>query len=680
MSTISAALKPFQPADNQFGNVRFDEIRTEHYLPAVEEALAIAYKNLEALKSNPAEPDFENTVLALESLGEELGLTAGIYFTLFGTSGDEEYQKLAEVLSPKLAKFDSDLSLDAGVFARIQSVYDRRDTLGLNDEQLRLVEEAYSGFARNGARLPEEQQVRLRAIDQELSTLSPQFTQNLLKATAAFVLHLEKEEDLEGIPESARQAAAQEAARRKLEGWAFTLQQPSMQPLMTYSSRRDLREKMYHAHSSRSFRDEYDNQDLILRIVRLRHERAQLLGYNTHAQYTLERRMAQTPEAVMEFLDRLHKPLLEAAKKDLNDLKEIAKRLDGLDELMPWDIAYYSEKLKQERYELDEEVLRTYFSLEPTLKGMFEVAGRLYGIQFRPQTDLAVYHKDVQVFEVYQDERHLGLLYLDLFPREEKRGGAWCTGYRSQGLFRGELVRPHVAVVCSFTPPTEKSPSLLRLDEVTTLYHEFGHALHTLLSECTYTSLSGSNVFWDFVELPSQVMENWVYERETLDLFARHYETGEPIPAELVERMRKARSFMAGWGGLRQVSFGLLDMGWHNQDPASFKDVPSQEIEAMASTQLLPRVESSNMSCAFAHIFAGGYSAGYYSYKWAEVLDADAFAYFQEQGIFNKETARRFRENVLSRGNTAPPMDLYVAFRGRQPDPDALLRRDGLIA
>ncbi len=679
MSQISAALQPFMPADNEFGNVRFDEIRTEHYMPAVDEALAIAYKRLEELKTNPAEPDFDNTILALESLGEELGMTAGIYFTLFGTSGDEEFQKLAEPLSPKLATFDSDLSLDAGLFARVRSVYDRRDTLGLNAEQLRLVEETYTGFARNGAQLPPEKQERLRAIDQELSTLSPQYTQNLLKATAAFTLHLSDEADLDGIPEGARQAAAQEAEKRKLEGWVFTLQQPSMQPLMTYSTRRDLREKVYRAHSSRSFKDDFDNQDLILRIVRLRHERAQLLGYETHARYTLERRMAQTPEAVLEFLDRLHKPLMAAATKDLEDLKEIAARLDGITDFMPWDTGYYSEKLKRERYDLDEEELRTYFPLEPTLQGMFEVAGRLYGITFRPRKELAVYHKDVQVFEVLEGERHMGLLYLDLFPREEKRGGAWCTGYRSQGLRHGKILRPHVAVVCSFTPPTATRPSLLRLDEVTTLYHEFGHALHSLLSECTYTSLSGSSVFWDFVELPSQVMENWVYEPETLDLFAKHYENGTPIPAELVQRMRKARIFMAGWGGLRQVSFGLLDMGWHNQDPANIKDVPSQEIAAMESTQLLPRVEGSIMSCSFAHIFAGGYSAGYYSYKWAEVLDADAFGYFQEQGIFNKAVAKRFRENVLARGNTAPPMDLYVAFRGRQPDPDALLRRDGLI-
>jgi peptidyl-dipeptidase Dcp len=680
MSQAQGPLAPFQTADNEYRNILFDRIRVEHYLPAIEEGIARARARVAQIKADPSPADFGNTIVALERSSEDLDLVAGVYFSLFGAHGTPEHQALADQISPLLAELDSDVSLDAELFARVEQVWQRREELGLDPESFRLLEKTWKGFVRNGARLPAEKQVRLRGIDQELSRLSPQFSQNLLKATNGYQLHLVHEDQLAGLPESVREAAAREARKRSLDGWVFTLHAPSMVPFLTYSDCRDLREQVWRAFNSRAYRDEHDNQAVLRDIVRLRHERAELLGYGGHADYVLEERMAERPQAVEEFLERLWRVSRPAAEHEVKRLQEFAaEECDGPERLMPWDFAYYSEKLKKKLYDFDEEALRDYFRLEAVIDGLFAVAGRLFGLEFQERGDLAVYHEEVRVFDVRRAGGHVGLLYIDLFPRETKQGGAWQSTFRDQGLWRGEVHRPHAAIVCNFTPSAPDAPSLLRLEEVTTLFHEFGHALHSLLSECRYQSTGGTSVYWDFVELPSQIMENWVVEKQALDLFARHYETGEPIPADLVEKVKQVRVFQAGWASLRQLAFGFLDMAWHRRDPGAVEDLAAFEDEVLARTQILPKPEGVCSSTAFAHIFAGGYASGYYSYKWAEVLEADAFERFKEEGIFNPETAESFRAHVLSRGNSAHPMELYVAFRGRRPDPDALLRRDGLL-
>jgi len=673
-------LAPFRTADNAYQNILFENIRVEHYLPAVREGAARVRANVAAIKAGPAEPGFEDTIVALERANEDLELVAGVYFSLFGAHGTPEHQALADEISPILAELSSDVSLDAGLFARVERVWEKREALGLDPESFRLLEKTWKGFVRNGARLDAERQARLRAIDQELSKLSPQFSQNLLKATNAFQLHLVHEDQLEGLPASVRGAAAHEAKKRGLDGWVVTLHAPSMVPFVTYSERRDLREQLWRAFNTRSYGDDVDNQQILKSIVRLRHERARLLGYEHHGAYVLEERMAETPAAVEGFLERLWSVSRPAAEHELKRLEEFAREeCGGPERLLPWDTAFYSEKLKKKLFDFDEEQLRAYFRMEDVIDGLWQVAGKLYGLEFRELSGFSVYHEEVRVYDVSRAGEHVGLLYVDLFPRDTKQGGAWQSTFRDQGLWRGAVRRPHAAIVCNFTPSTPEAPSLLRLDEVTTLFHEFGHALHSLMSECRYQSTGGTSVYWDFVELPSQIMENWVAEKPALDLFAKHHETGEPIPADLVEKVRKVRTFQAGLMSLRQLSFGFLDMAWHGRDPGEVEDVAAFEDRALERTRVLPKIDGTCSSTAFAHIFAGGYSAGYYSYKWAEVLEADAFERFKEEGIFNRETAESFRANVLSRGGSAHPMELFVAFRGRKPDPDALLRREGLL-
>lgn len=663
--------------------IPFDKIHNEHFLPALQHGMALARINIESIKTQQAEPNFDNTILALETASEFFESVQSVYFNLFSSEADEALQALAREISPLSAAFASEIALDEVLFAKIKAVYDKKESLQLSDEQLKLVEKFYKDFSRNGALLNPQDKEKLKKIDHELSLLGPQFSENILKATNAFELLLESKTDLVGLPEGVIEAAALEAERKGYTGkWLFNLQAPSFGPFLQYAQNRELRKKLWLAYNSRAFTGSFDNQELVKKIVALRHERAAILGFKTHADFVLAERMAQTPEQVLNFLNELLIPSKKAAEKDILELRAFKKTVDGNEEVMPWDFAYLSEKLKEKKYKFNEEELRPYFKLETVTEGVFEHARRLYGITFKEVFDVPKYHNDVRTFEVKEErtQNYVGLFYADFFPRETKKSGAWMTAYREQGYVAGRVRRPHISIVCNFTKPTASKPSLLNYDEVQTLFHEFGHALHGLLSQCTYRSLSGTNVYWDFVELPSQIMENWVKEKEGLDIFARDYKTGQPIPQDLVEKIKKAQQFQAGYFSLRQLQFALLDMAWHSKNHGLIQDVDAFEKSVTDATRILPKVPGTNISCSFAHIFAGGYSAGYYSYKWAEVLDADAFEYFKEKGLFDKEVAEKFKTFVLSRGGTEHPMELYKKFRGREPDPKALLKREGLLA
>lgn len=676
-------LQFFKTAD--FGTpdlaIPFTQIQTEHFMPALHEGLKLSRERLQKLLANTAPADFENTILALETCSEPAELVTGVYFNLYGAEASPELQALAKDISPLMAAFQSEINLDPALFARVKEVHDKRMNLNLNVEQIQLVEKFYKNFARNGAFLAADKKERLKAIDQEMAVLSPKFSENVLNATNAYELWIENVADLKGLPEGAVEAAAEAAEKKGRKGqWLITLQMPSYIPVLQYLDNRSLREKLWRAQSSKAFKDQYDNREVIRKTVTLRNERAKILGFDTHAAFVLQERMAESSERVFQFLENLYVPSKKAADQDIQELRDFRKALEGSDEIMPWDFAYYSEKLKAEKYHFNAEDLRPYFKLENVVQGVFEHARKLYGLVFTKRTDIPLYHPEVEAFQV-TDERtkeNIGLFYTDFFPRESKRGGAWMTNFREQGFFLGAVRRPHVSIVCNFTKPTPTKPSLLSYDEVQTLFHEFGHALHGLLSKCTYRSLSGPNVYWDFVELPSQIMENWTKEKEGLDLFARHYQTGASIPKDLLEKMLRADKFQAGYYSLRQVSFALLDMKWHTADPSLIKEIDDFENSTTEKTRVFPLVPGTNSSASFSHIFAGGYSAGYYSYKWAEVLDADAFEFFKERGLFNNEVAGSFRDNILSRGGTEHPMVLYKRFRGREPDPKALLRRDGL--
>lgn len=680
MSTqkLNPFLKEYNTQDQA---VPFNEIEVSHFLPAIDIALAGAKSNLELIRDNKQAPTFDNTILALETAGELLESITNTYFNLFSAEANDELQALAKDISPKLAAYSSDITLDEKLFVRIKAIYDNKDSFNLNQEAFKLLEKYYKDFSRNGALLNPKQKETLREIDQQLSTLGPQFSENSLKATNAFELWIDKKEDLAGLPEGAIEAAALSAQERGHDHkWLFTLHAPSLMPFMQYSEKRELREKLWRASSSKAFGGEFDNQDIVKKIIALRHERAQLLGFKNHAEFVLADRMAESPQKVNQFLENLYEPSLKSARHDIEDLKALKKKLTGSDDLQPWDVAYYSEKLKEEKYNFNEEELRPYFSIDNVVQGVFDFAKKLYDLNFKETQNVPVYHPDVKAYEVTDATgQYVGLFYTDFFPRKTKKSGGWMTLYREQGLNRGQVRRPHVSIVCNFTKPTATKPSLLTYDEVSTLFHEFGHALHGLLSQCSYRSIAGTNVMWDFVELPSQILENWVGEKEGLDLFARHYQTGEPIPAEFVQKIKDSAKFQAGYMSLRQLNFAMLDMAWHSTSPQDIRSVDEFEKKITQKTQILPPIEGTNFSCSFSHIFAGGYSAGYYSYKWAEVLDADAFEYFKEKGLFNKEVAQSFRENILARGATDHPMALYKKFRGREPDPKALLRRSGLL-
>jgi len=662
------------------GSIPFAKIKVEHYLPALDASLQQARNNIQKIKAETQKPNFENTILALENASDLMERVVTIYSNLESAHADDTHRALSEKIYPLISAFSSDVSLDQQLFEKVQSVYLNKDNLQLNGEQKRLVEKTYLSFTRNGALLDETKKNKLREIDQQLSVLSPQFSDNVLKATNAFELIITDRSELIGLPDSALEAAAFAAeSKGHKNSWLFNLQYPSLLPVLTYAKNRSLREKLWRANSSKSFNDAFDNQNNIKKIVQLKHDRAQLLGYATHADYVLTERMAKDAGTVTRFLNELLTASRPAAEKDLAEVKQLAAE-DGVADLKPWDFGYYSEKLKEKKYAFNQEELRPYFKLENVIEGAFEHARRLYDLNFKELSGVELYHPEVKVFEVTEKStgKYIGLFYTDFFPRETKRGGAWMTSYREQGYVMGQLRRPHISIVCNFTKPTPTKPSLLTLDEVLTLFHEFGHALHGLLSDCNYRSLSGTNVYWDFVELPSQIMENWVTEKESLDLFAKHFETGKTIPADLVEKLKKSDRFQAGWQSLRQLQFAIMDMQWHSTDPKNISDVDAFESMATEKARLFDRIPGTNTSCSFSHIFAGGYSAGYYSYKWAEVLDADAFEYFKEKGLFNPEVAKAFKNFILSRGGTEHPMELYKKFRGREPDPKALLRRDGL--
>ncbi|MBO0321686.1 M3 family metallopeptidase [Muricauda sp. CAU 1633] len=674
MSIANPLLEPFDLAP-------FSKIKNEHFKPAFLQAIEDARAEIDAIVENPEAPTFENTLEALDFSGQQLDRVSSIFFNLNSAETNEEIQKIAQEVSPLLSDFGNDIILNEGLFQRVKSVYEQRNELDLTPEQLTLLEKRYKKFSRNGANLNEEDKKRLRKIDAELAKLKLTFGENVLAETNKYELLLADEKDVEGLPEGEKEAAEQLAQSKGKKGWLITLDYPSYIPFMKYAKNRALRKELSIAFGSKGFHNnELDNQENVLKIVALRHERANLLGYPTHAHFVLEERMAETPEKVMDFLNELLEKAKPAAEREFNELEDFAKQLDNIDQLEKWDSAYYSEKLKQKLFNLDDEKLKPYFKLENVINGVFKVAEMLFGLTFKEVSNIDKYHDEVKTFEVYgASNNFISLFYADFHPRAGKRGGAWMTSYKSQFTLNGTNSRPHISNVCNFTKPTSTKPSLLTFNEVTTLFHEFGHGLHGMLANTTYPSLSGTSVYWDFVELPSQIMENWCYEKEALELFAHHYETGELIPMELIEKIKESATFQEGMATVRQLSFGFLDMAWHGTDPTGIKDVKAYETKAFEGTDLFPKTPETCMSTSFSHIFQGGYSSGYYSYKWAEVLDADAFAYFKEQGIFNKEVADKFKEHVLSKGGTENPMELYKRFRGAEPKIEALLERAGLV-
>ncbi|MCA0933481.1 M3 family metallopeptidase [Lutimonas saemankumensis] len=670
-------LKEFTTA---FGSAPFTSIQNDHFVPAFKSHIAEAKQTVDEIINNTEVPSFDNTLVPLEFSGNQLNRVSSIFFNLNAAETNEEIQKIAQEVSPLLSEFANDISLNENLFNRIKQVYDKKETLDLNPEQQMLLEKNYKAFVRNGANLNEEDKKKLREIDKKKSKLGLKFGENVLAETNKFELIITREEDLSGLPDGVREAAKMRANEKNKEGWLFTLDYPSYIPFMTYADNRTLREQLSMAFGSRGFqKNEYNNEKIVKEIVALRHDRARLLGYESHAHYVLEERMAETPKKVNTFLSELLSKAKPAATKEFKLIQDLALE-DGIENLEKWDSAYYSEKLKKLKFDLDDEKLKPYFKLENVIEGVFKIANRLFDLNFKPVSNVDTYHKEVKTYQVSDSKgEFVALFYADFFPRKGKRNGAWMTSYKPQWKKGDDNSRPHISIVCNFTRPTETKPSLLTFNEVTTLFHEFGHALHGMLANTTYPNLSGTSVYWDFVELPSQILENWCFEKEALIMFARHYKTDEPIPMELVKKIKDSSNFLEGIATLRQLSFGMLDMAYHSKDPVRIKDLKEFELEAFGSTQLYPDVKENCMSTAFSHIFQGGYSAGYYSYKWAEVLDADAFEAFKEKGIFDKSVAAKFKENILSKGGTEKPMVLYKRFRGKEPSPDALLKRAGLL-
>lgn len=665
------------------GTTPFDKIKTGDYEPAIREGIRLQNAEIDAIIDNPEAPTFDNTVLAYEKSGELLQRVNTVFGNLLSAETNDDLQELAKEIMPLMSEHENNISLNEKLFARIKTVYEQQDKEELNAEQAKLLEEIYNGFVRNGANLEREAKEKYRALCKELSLLTLQFSENNLKETNEYKLILTEEAQLSGLPESAIEAAAETAKEKETEGWVFTLQAPSYSPFMTYADNRDLRRELYMAYNTKCTHDNASNNlEIVKRIANVHMEIAQLLGYDNFAEYNLKERMAQNSDAVYKLLNQLLDAYTPAARQEYAEVQELARQEQGEDfVLMPWDWAYYSHKLKDRKFNIDDEMLRPYFELSKVKEGVFGLATRLYGITFKKNPDIPVYHKDVDAYEVFdKDGKFLAVFYTDFHPRAGKRSGAWMTSYKGQWIDEktGENSRPHVSIVMNFTKPTQDKPALLTFGEVETFLHEFGHSLHGMFANTTYEGLSGTNVYWDFVELPSQFMENFAIEKEFLHTFARHYQTNELIPDELVQRIVDSSNFNAAYACLRQVSFGLLDMAWYTRNTAFEGDVKAYEKKAWEKAQILPSVEEACMSTQFSHIFAGGYSAGYYSYKWAEVLDADAFSLFKEKGIFNPEVAASFRENILSKGGTEHPMTLYKRFRGQEPTIDALLTRNGI--
>jgi len=662
----------------------FDKIKSEHFMPAIEEAIKEAKQEIEHIISQEEKPSFENTLESLEFAGKKLSSVSSILFNLNSAETNEKIQEVAREASPILSEFGNDIWQNAALFERVKVVYNQKDKLNLDHEQKMLLDKTYKSFIRNGADLNEKDKARFKEITKKLSQLSLTFGENVLAETNDYELVISDEKDLSGLPKSVINQASNTAKSKGKEGnWVFTLQAPSFIPFMENADNRSLREQLYKAFMSKANKnDKRDNKAIIQEIVKLRNEKVNLLGYNTYADYVLEERMAESKDKVQAFLDDLLKQSLPKAKEEVAEIKAFIEELGDDINLERWDWAYYSEKLKKKKFEIDDELLRPYFKLENVLDGVFQSAEKLYDIRFTEVKNIPVYHEDVTTYEVTNTSgEHVAIFYADFHPREGKRGGAWMTGYRDQYRKNGEDIRPLVSNVCNFTPSSPGNPSLLTFNEVTTLFHEFGHALHAMLGNSRYGSLSGANVYWDFVELPSQIFENWCYEKECLDLFAKHYETGEKIPQEYVDKIKDSGTFHEAYSTVRQVSLALLDMAYFTLERAEAKDIQDVaefEEKAMEPTKLFPSVEGALMSSQFGHIFAGGYASGYYSYKWAEVLDADAFSLFKEKGIFNKDVSQSFKDNILSKGGSEHPMELYKRFRGREPKIDALLERAGL--
>ncbi len=660
----------------------FDKITEDHYLPAFEAAIAEGKKEIEAIVNNPDAPTFENTILELEYAGGKLNTVAGIFYNLNEANTNDRMQEIAEQVSPMMTEYSLSIMLNPKLFERVKAVYEQRESLNLSQEEAKLLEETYKGFADNGANLSEEDKAKYSKIQEELSLATLKFGKNTLGATNAFTLHLTNGEDLAGLPAFVKDAAALEAKNRNLEGWVITLQQPSYSPFMQYSERRELREKLWKAYNSKCLDGEFSNLDIIKQIVGLRIEAAKLLGYKTYADMALKDRMAKDAPTVNGFLQNLLEKSLPFAKKDVKAIADYAKANGFKGELMPWDFSFYSEKLKKEKYSLNDEVLKPYFKLENVKEAVFGLANTLYGLNFTEAKDIPGYHPDVTVYDVTDaNGRHMALFYADFFPRESKGGGAWMTSFREQSFTKDGKVekRPHVSIVCNFTKPTETEPSLLTFYEVTTFLHEFGHALHGILAEGRFASLTGTSVARDFVELPSQIMENWATEKEYLASFAKHYQSGEVIPDELIDKIIESKNYNSGYASVRQLQFGIGDMAWHSVTEVPADDVVAFEKKAVAACALMPDVPATAFAPSFGHIFSGGYAAGYYSYKWAEDLEADAFQVFKENGIFNKETAEKFRKEILSKGSIEDADVIYRNFRGRDPEPEALLKKFGMV-
>ena len=684
-TTNNSNFDPFSGEyDTPHGTIPFDKITNDLYEPAFKKGIELQNAEIDRILAERSMPTFENTIVALEESGSYLNRVASVFFALQGAESNDEMMEISTRIQPLLSEHGNSISLNEALFERIKYVYDRRAELNLNQEQMMLVEETYDSFAQSGANLEGEARERYRELSVELSNQTLKFSQNALYATNAFSMEL-TEEELAGLPQSAIDAAAALAASKGKEGYMVDLSFPSYSAFMKYSTRRDLREKLYRAYNSRSIGGEFDNLPVLTRIAEIRLEMAKLFGCNTFSEYKLKHTMAGTPEAVYNLLNQLLEAYKPVALQEVAELQQFAAAKEGADfQLMPWDFSYYAEQLKASKYDLNDEMLRPYFELDNVVGGVFGLATKLYGLQFTENKEIPVYHEEAKAYEVTDaDGTYIGVLYTDFFPRAGKRQGAWMTEFKGQWVETDSTgatfdSRPHVTIVMNFTRPTATAPSLLTYGEVETFLHEFGHALHGLLSKVNYNSLSGTNVYRDFVELPSQFNENYLPEKEFLDGFARHYQTGETIPAELVEKIIASSQYHAAYACVRQLSFGMLDMAWHTIT-APVTDALAFEKEALLPTQVVPAVDGTALSPQFSHIFSGGYASGYYGYKWAEVLDADAFAAFKETGIFNQETARSFRENVLERGGTENPMELYKRFRCHEPSIEALMRRDGII-
>ncbi len=671
---------PFlQPYKTPFGTIPFNEIRIDDYLPAMREGMRLHAAEVKAIADNPEAPTFTNTIEALEYSGKVLSRVQNCFYNLTSSETSDEMDSIAQTIAPEETAHANNISMNEKLFQRVKTVYDSRVNLSLTQEQQMLLEKSYESFVRNGATLSTSDKEKYKKYTEELNLAQLQFSQNVLKATNAYSLTITDETRLFGIPADILKAAELKAQEKGKEGWVFDLSAPSYIPFMKYADDRALRQELYMAYNTKALGGKYDNRDIVKKIVNLRLQIAQLLGYKDYAEYALHRRMAKNEKNVYKLLNELLEAYTPKAKQDVADVQSFAKSKGFAEALMPWDWSYYSEKLKEEKYSINDEQLKPYFELENVKKGVFGLATRLYGLQFKKNTEIQLYHPDVEAFEVYDEKGKLkAILYTDFFPRDGKRSGAWMSSLKGQWIENGVDERSQITLVMNFTRPVGDQPALLTFDEFNTFLHEFGHSLHGILSECTYESLSGTSVYWDFVELPSQIMENWATEKEYLDGFATHYQTGEKIPAELIDKIKASENFNVGYACLRQLSFGYLDMAWHTEKKLFKGDVQNFERKAWSKAIVLPQMDETCMSVQFSHIFAGGYAAGYYSYKWAEVLDADAFSVFKKNGIFDSKTAASFRDNILSKGGSEDPALLYKRFRGQDPSIDALLIRNGV--